>query len=74
MKRFCAISPEICKKLREIKKIIRIESEINQINANTIKPEELEKKFVLSEKLGDSYCTIGLYELGLNSYFRQVKI
>ena len=46
---------------------------IQDFKENETNFRNLEKIFNLNEKLGDSYCNIGLYKIGLNCYFKQVN-
>lgn len=36
--------------------------------------EKNDRLYALYEKVGDAYCNLGLYELGLNSYLEQVRL
>ena len=75
----CLISPEVTYKLKNVINVIRLQNEINKIsNQNDPKAESNQndnnpKLVKIYEKQGDSYCNLALYELGLKSYFKQVK-
>jgi translation initiation factor 2B subunit (eIF-2B alpha/beta/delta family) len=77
LKKKCLISPEVTRKLRDVLNVIRSEKEIklsgtaNRDDQND-DLESNEKLNKIYEKLGDSYCNLGLYELGLTSYQEQV--
>lgn len=76
LKEKCLISSEISKKLKEIINVMNFEKEINIVLAEShdINEEKSNRIYKLYEKLGDSYCNLGLYDLGLNSYFKQLSI
>lgn len=79
MRKNCLINPDISKKLKEVMNIIHLQNEINILygQSTDLQDENLieqtnDKIYRVYEKLGDSYCNIGLYDLGLNSYYKQV--
>ncbi len=76
LKKKCHIDPSIKSKLKEVMNIISIEKEIHL--AGSEKNEEdndIDLKLIkLYEKLGDSFCNINIYELGLRNYIEQLKL
>lgn len=64
--------------------VIKLEKEINKEinielsdcmdldNTNASNEEKNNKLYIKYEKLGDLYCSLDLYELGLSSYLNQV--
>ena len=48
-------------------------STINDLDTDDLQEEKNSKLIKIYEKLGDSYCAIGLYETGLENYFKQVN-
>jgi hypothetical protein len=75
LKKKCLISHEVTRKLKDVLNVIRSQKEINTMAADTNEDDKVdhnEKLYKINEKLGDSYCNLGIYELGLRSYFKQV--
>lgn len=46
--------------------------ELNESKENASGDDKTGKLYSVYEKLGDSYCNLSLFEMGLNSYFKQV--
>lgn len=84
LKKKCLINPEITRKLKEVMNIMYIEKELvlfsstGNLDLASLKvrsDENVDVKLIKAyEKLGDSYCNIGLYEMGLRNYFKQLEI
>jgi hypothetical protein len=61
--------------------VIRSQKEINTMVNQSNDGEKAkklsefaEKLYKIYEKLGDSYCDLGLFELGVKNYFKQVNV
>lgn len=82
LKKKCHISSEIVTKLKNVLKIVKNQKQISILNINfdNLNKElksDLDKSMEVSkiyEKLADSYCYIGLYEQGLQTYLKQLEI
>lgn len=76
LRKKCLINPEITKKLRDVLSILRLQKELlvlRESSTNTSNEELNGKIYKINEQLGDLYCNLGLYELGLESYKKQVS-
>ena len=51
---------------------VKIKSSFSEEDDQTQTSERNNSLYTLNEKLGDAFCNLGLYELGLNCYFEQV--
>jgi len=82
LRKQCLIGPEIKTKLKHVMNIVRLQKKISILNTNFKDLGEelkmdLEKSLEVGkvyEKLADSFCYIGLYDQGLNTYLKQLEI
>lgn len=78
LRKKCHIDPSIIRKLKEVMNIIKVEKEIHLVKSTNESGEDdnyIDLKLLkMYEKLGDSFCNIGMYELGLRNYFEQLKL
>lgn len=60
--------------------VVKLQKEINNLklsdddtnSENTNFTNKYKTLFMANEKLGDAFCSLGLYELGLKRYLEQV--
>jgi tetratricopeptide (TPR) repeat protein len=76
LRKKCHLDAGIVRKLREVMIIIKAEKELNLIiDEDATESSENDLKLLkIYEKIGDSFCNIGMYELGLKNYFEQLMI
>ena len=84
LRKKCQIDAAVTRKLKEVMQIIKVEKELNLMQSAYLNEassggteatphEDVLKLMKIYEKLGDSYCNIGIYELGLKNYLEQLK-
>lgn len=76
LRKKCLINPEITKKLKDVLSILRLQKELlvlRESGSNSSSTEVNGKMYKINEQLGDLYCNLALYELGLESYKKQVS-